>query len=107
MTPKPPPLTPSALPLEEALARSAPLLALRTRVAGSNARFEAIRGVVPEGLQAHLRPGPLDELGWSLLASNAAVAAKLRQLQPRLEQTLRDAGCVPASVRIKVVPSTR
>lgn len=103
MNTKPPPLTPAALRIDEALKRSAPLASLRSRVAQSNARFEAIRPVLPLGLLPHLRPGPVDELDWSLLADNAAVASKLRQLQPRLEQALRDAGWLNVTIRLKVV----
>jgi hypothetical protein len=39
-----------------------------------------------------------------LLCSNAAVAPKLRQLVPLLEQRLRDAGQPVAAIRDKVQP---
>jgi hypothetical protein len=52
---------------------------------------------------SQVKPGPVDEEGWSLLAANAAVAAKLRQLRPRVEQRLQEAGWAPATVRIKVL----
>lgn len=99
---KPPPITPAALPIAQALRASAPLVRLQQLLHDSNARFEAIRSCLPATLAAHVRPGPLDEQGWSLLAANAAVAAKLRQLQPRLEDTLRERGWPPAILRIKV-----
>jgi len=41
-------------------------------------------------------------LGWSLLAANAAVAAKLRQLQPRLEEIVREKGWPVSMIRVKV-----
>ncbi len=104
MTRRLPPITPDALRLAEALDRSAPMVRLRTLLADSNARFDTVRPVLPAALTAHVRPGPLDDTGWSLLAANAAVAAKLRQLQPRIETALRDAGWMPSAVRIKVVP---
>jgi hypothetical protein len=47
-------------------------------------------------------PGPVDEEGWSLLAANAAVAAKLRQIKPRLETILQERGWQVSSIRIKV-----
>ncbi|MBS0449391.1 MAG: DUF721 domain-containing protein [Proteobacteria bacterium] len=87
----------------DALARSTPLELLRERIRESNARYEAIRVVLPAALAAHVRPGPLDDTGWSLLAANAAVAAKLRQLQPRLEAVLREQGRPVAAIRIKVL----
>ena len=57
---------------------------------------------MPAALAAHVRPGPVDESGWSLLAANAAVAAKLRQLQPRLEDLLRERGWEVSAIRVKV-----
>jgi hypothetical protein len=55
-------------------------------------------------LAASVRAGPLDETGWSLLGGNAAVAAKLRQLAPRLEARLHERGHAVTSIRIKVSP---
>ena len=103
MPPKPPgpALT---LPIADALRASAPLGRLSERLRLSNALFEAVVAAVPEGLTASLRPGPIDDEGWSLLCANAAVAAKLRQLVPRLEQHLRDIGHPVAAIRIKVQP---
>ncbi|MFZ2649864.1 MAG: DciA family protein [Burkholderiaceae bacterium] len=70
----------------------------------SSARFDAIRPHLPAALAAHSKPGPLDDAGWSLLAANPSVAAKLRQLQPRLEQILQERGYQVSSIRIKVQP---
>jgi hypothetical protein len=96
------PITPSALRVQDALARSEPLALLQRRLRESNARFETLRDVMPPALALHLRPGPLDADGWTLLAANTAVAAKLRQLQPRLEAALLDAGWPAGLLRIKV-----
>ena len=96
-----PPITPDALRLSQALDRSEALGLLRRRLQGSDARFEAIRPLLPAALVAHVRPGPLDETGWSLLAENGAVAAKLRQWVPRIEQQLTDHGYPPLAVRVK------
>lgn len=99
---RPPPVTPDALRLEQALQRSAPLARLRSLMLDSNARFDAIRPGLPAALAAHVRPGPVDDSGWSLLAANASVAAKLRQLQPRLEDLLRERGWATHAIRVKV-----
>ena len=99
---KPPPLVPDSLPVAEALRRSPPLTALRERLKDSSERFEAIRASLPAGLATHVAPGPVDAEGWSLLAANAAVAAKLRQLRPRLEAILQQRGWQVSSIRIKV-----
>ena len=98
-------MTPNALTIEAALHRSAPLAHLQQLMRDSNARFDAIRPDLPALLAPHVRPGPVDEQGWSLLAANAAVAAKLRQLQPRLEDRLRDRGWQVSAIRIKVQSS--
>ena len=71
----------------------------------SNARFEAIRSSLPAAMAAHVKPGPVDDAGWSLLAANASVAAKLRQLQPRLEEILRERGWQISAIRVKVQSS--
>jgi hypothetical protein len=104
VTQKPLPLTPSALPIRDALQGSAPLVKLREALRDSNARFEAVRPALPRTLLGHVKPGPVDAEGWSLLAANASVAAKLRQLAPRLEDLLRDGGWTVCTVRIKVLP---
>ncbi|MEP7299603.1 MAG: hypothetical protein ABI702_25755 [Burkholderiales bacterium] len=102
MNPRPPPVTPDALRLEQALQRSEPLVRLGLLLRDSNARFDAIRPCLPAPLALHVKPGPVDELGWSLLAANASVAAKLRQLQPRLEAVLKERGWEVSAIRIKV-----
>jgi hypothetical protein len=99
---KPPPLVPDSLPLSEALRRSEPLDLLRRRMHESNQRFEVVRCHLPAGLSEHVLPGPVDAEGWSLIAANAAVAAKLRQIKPRLEEALRERGWQVSAIRIKV-----
>jgi hypothetical protein len=81
------------------------LVHLRQRLQDSTARFAAIHDCLPAALAPHVQPGPVDEEGWSLLAANASVAAKLRQLKPRLEATLQERGWQSSSVRIKVQSS--
>jgi hypothetical protein len=102
---RPPPVTPNALGIEQALKQSAPLVRLQHLMRDSNARFDAIRSSLPTTLTPHVKPGPVDEEGWSLLAANASVAAKLRQLQPRLEDVLRERGWQVSSIRVKVQSS--
>ena len=102
MSQKPPPVTPNAQSITEALRGSAPLARLRDAMRDSNARFETIRPALPGLLAAHVKPGPVDADGWSLLATNGSVAAKLRQLTPRFEDLLREAGWTTTTVRIKV-----
>lgn len=96
---------PSALPIGEALARSAPLARLRELIRDSNARFAVIAPLMPASLVAHVRPGPVSEEGWSLLAANTAVAAKLRQLAPRFEAALKAQGWREEGIRIRIQQS--
>ena len=97
-------MTPNALPIEEALHRSAPLARLQQLMQDSHARFDAIHPLLPAALAPHVLAGPVDDLGWTLLAANASVAAKLRQLQPRLEDALRTRGWEVSAIRVKVQP---
>ena len=100
--PVPPPAV--AMPIGDALRGSAPLGRLAERLRRSNALFAAVRPLIPAGLVAQVSAGPVDDEGWSLLCTNAAVAAKLRQLVPHLEQRLGEAGLAVATIRIKVQP---
>jgi hypothetical protein len=103
MPPKPSSV-PLAQPLAQALAANTSLARLSQRVRESSARYEAVLDDLPEALRAHVKPGPIDEESWSLLAANAAIAAKLRQLLPRLDATLRAKGWKATPIRIKVQP---
>ena len=96
------PSVPDALRLRDALSQSEPLALLRERIRDSKARFEAVKFCIPSAMLAHVQPGPVDEAGWSLLAANAAVAAKLRQCLPRLEEALKNTGWTVTPIRIKV-----
>lgn len=90
------------MPIGEALAQSAPLARLRELLRESNARFAAIAPLLPPGLASQVRAGPVAVEGWTLLAANASVAAKLRQLLPRLETALKDNGLQSSVIRIRV-----
>jgi len=93
---------PLGLPLARALDRNASLVSLAQRLEQSNARYAAITLYLPQGLRAEVRPGPIDDEGWTLLVSNAAVAAKLRHLLPRLADTLRAQGWPERSIRVHI-----
>jgi len=99
---KPPPAVPDSMPIADALRQSTALTQLRQRLQDSADRLAAVRADLPAALAPHVKAGPVDEEGWSLLAANGAVAAKLRQLQPRLEQRLQQRGWKATAIRIKV-----
>jgi hypothetical protein len=50
-----------------------------------------------------VKAGPLDDESWTLLASNAAAAAKLRQHAPRLSAELQRRGLKPSTVKVRIV----
>lgn len=99
-------MTKPSVPLPQSLAgaieRSDSLTGLGRRLEESNARFAAIRDVLPPALAEQLRAGPIDDEGWSVLASNAAVAAKLRHWLPRLTQELHSRSFRELPIRVRL-----
>lgn len=93
---------PYHLPLATALKRSEPLGALMQRLRDSQARFEVIAPLLPAALKQAVKPGPLDDGSWVLLAAHASAAAKLRQMLPQLEAALTAAGWQGPTLRVKV-----
>jgi hypothetical protein len=91
-----------ALPLSDALQASKPLALLAERLRESKRRFDCVAALLPDGLAAQAQPGPVDVHGWTLLAANAAVAAKLRQLVPLLVQRLGEHNFAALPIRIRV-----
>lgn len=93
---------PDPMPVAQALRAHEGLARLGERLEASRRRLRVIAPALPGPLMASVQAGPLDEEGWSLLVANAAVAAKLRHLLPRLEALLAQAG-LPGRVRIKLL----
>jgi hypothetical protein len=91
-----------ALPLADALQASEPLARLAERLRESKQRFHCIAPVLPDALAAQTQPGPVDVHGWTVLAANAAVAAKLRQLVPLFAARLQANGFADLPLRVKV-----
>jgi Dna[CI] antecedent, DciA len=94
--------SPGSLSLGAALDQNQALGRLLQRLQESRARFATVRELLPEHLRDQVRPGPLDDAGWSLLAPSGAAASKLRQLVPALEARLLEQGWQPTPIRIKV-----
>lgn len=95
-------MVPDVPPVTRALDQAAPLASLLQRLKVSQACLDAVRRILPDGLSSQVKAGPFDEGGWTLLASNASVSAKLRQLQPRLHEALAAKGLKVNSIRVKV-----
>jgi len=93
---------PCTRPIAESLHGAGPLAQLLERVRASQARLDSLRSIVPADLHAHLQSGPLDDEGWTLLAPNPAVAAKLRQWLPTIAEHLQARGWPATPVRLKI-----
>lgn len=96
------PMVPDVPPVTSVLGRSQPLVSLMQRLKASQACLEAVRECLPPALAAAVKAGPLDDEGWTLLAANAAVSAKLRQLQPHLVEALAKKGLKVNAIRVRV-----
>ncbi len=96
------PMVPDVPRVTNALDRSQPLSGLMQRLKASQACLEAVRACLPPAMAAYVKAGPLDDEGWTLLAANAAVSAKLRQLQPRLVEALAAKGFKVNAIRVRV-----
>ncbi|MFN3861349.1 MAG: hypothetical protein ACK4R2_07750 [Roseateles sp.] len=92
---------PDPIPVAQALRAHESLVRLGERLEASRRRLRVIAPALPGNLRASIQAGPLDEDGWSLLVANAAVAAKVRHLLPRLEGLLAQAG-LPGRIRVKL-----
>jgi hypothetical protein len=68
----------------------------------SSARLDAVQSLIPPGLRAAVKAGPIDGPVWCLILDNTAVAAKVRQLLPTLMARLQARGCEVTSIRLKV-----
>lgn len=96
------PSVPLPQPLAGALERNQSLAGLAARLAESQHRLAAVAPLLPAPLAREVRPGPIDEEGWSLLVSNAAVAAKLRHLLPTLREQLTSSGWRDLPLRVRI-----
>ena len=88
--------------LAGAIAASDSLASLAARLRESEQRLAAVASLLPATLARELRPGPIDDEGWSVLVSNAAVAAKLRQLLPRLSEELKARSFRDLPIRVRL-----
>ena len=96
------PAVPLPVSLDRAIAASDSLTSLAARLRESEQRLAAVAPLLPYTLAREVRPGPIDDEGWSLLVSNAAVAAKLRQLLPRLSDELRSRSFRDLPIRVRL-----
>jgi hypothetical protein len=89
--------------IEQASLQSPVLARLTQQGQESVRRFEAIKFLLPEAIRQAVKPGSIDNSVWCLLAENAAVAAKLRQLLPSILDQLSAQGTEITAIRVRVV----
>ena len=83
---------------------------LRYRMAQSQARLACILPLLPAPMRPHMQAASIDWIDidgqqsavWHVLCPNAAAAAKLRQLQPRLLAQLQTQGLATHELRFKI-----
>jgi hypothetical protein len=97
-----PPQQPFTRPIAEALGANNALGQLMERLRESQDRYTTILPALPPALRPWVRPGMLDDEGWSLMVPNTAVAAKLRQSLPTFAQLLAESGWPNLPLRVKV-----
>ena len=100
------PFAPGTQDIGQAMRDSDVLASLHRRLQDSQRRLAALQVLLPLPMRAQVKAGPIDDDGWTLLAGNAAVAAKLRQMLPALEARLRHQGFEPRPLRVKLLPSS-
>ena len=66
--------------------------------------MQASRPVMGAALSTALRPGPIEDGCWVILADNGTAASKARQLLPRVSAVLQQAGMPVSEVKVRVVP---
>lgn len=86
-----------AIDANDALAR------LMRRAGESSQRLRDLAELLPPGLKGRIRGGTLDDTHWTLLAPDAAAAAKLRNLLPALASELAARGWPERRLRVKTI----
>lgn len=101
MRPKHPPGT---VTLADALQDNPTLGSLLDRWRQAQECMQAAKPVLGSELSAAMRPGPIEDRQWTLLAASGGAAAKSRQLLPRISQAVQALGLGVDSVRIRISP---
>ncbi len=96
----------SAIPVAQALQQSSSLAGLAARARQSGECLRLVSPLLPPTMLTGVQAGPLQDGHWCLLASNSAVAAKLRQLAPALLAHLRTHGHPVQEIRVKIAMRT-
>lgn len=92
-----------AKPIALAVQDSPVLAQLQQTIAKSQLTWCRIQHVLPVKLREAVQAGPIDDTEWSLFVKSSAVASKLRQLVPEIENQLSVCGFGAIRVRIKIL----
>lgn len=103
LPPRPKPEAPDPMDFGRAMSQHGTLAMLGQRLAASQRHLAAVTVALPGAMKRFVQAGTLDEHGWTLVADNAAIAAKLRQLHPQLLRLLQEQGLLlEGELRIRV-----
>ena len=91
------------LAIGDAIRGNDALTRLTRRLHESRQRLADVAAALPPALRDQVRAGPLDDQSWTLLAANAAAAAKLRNLLPLLADQMAARGWPPRALRVKTL----
>lgn len=94
-----------SITIQEASLASPTLARLAQLGRESTRHLDAVKPLLPDQIRPFVKAGPIDKSVWCLLADNAAVAAKLRHLLPRMQAELLARGVEVTSIRIRVAGS--
>lgn len=87
----------------DAIGSSDALARLMRQARESAQRLADLADTLPPGLRGRVRGGRLDDQTWTLLAPDAAAAAKLRNLLPLLAERLAAEGWPERRLRVKTL----
>lgn len=89
--------------LEQAAHESPVLEGLMQQVQRAKDFQARLQPMIPTGIRAALRYGKVDENGqWCVFVSNAAAAAKVRQLLPQWVAYLQQQGCAIRGIDLRI-----
>jgi len=95
---------PGTVALSEALQANSTLGGLLMRWRVAQQCMQAASAILGAQLSPALRPGPVEDSQWTLLASSGTAASKARQLLPRITEAVKSLGLGVETVRIRVSP---
>lgn len=103
LPPRTPPDAPDPMDFGRAMSQHGTLARLGQQLAASRRHLAVVSVALPGAMKRFVQAGTLDENGWTLVADNAAIAAKLRHLQPQLLRLLQEQGLLlQGELRIRV-----